>query len=91
MLYIVSYDIKSEVRLKKVANICLDYGFRVQYSVFLMDLDEKYRNTFISEVKNVISLSEDKIIMIPICNGCRKSIFTLGHDSALEIPDAVII
>jgi len=34
MLYVISYDIPDDERRLKVAKILLDFGRRVQYSVF---------------------------------------------------------
>ena len=44
MLVIVTYDIRTDSRegrrrLRRVAQACLDYGQRVQYSVFECDLN----------------------------------------------------
>jgi len=44
MLVLVSYDVviddkKGKRRLRRVAKICLDYGQRVQYSVFECNVD----------------------------------------------------
>ena len=40
MLRVIAYDIASPRRLRRLANICLDYGVRVQKSVFEFWLDE---------------------------------------------------
>lgn len=39
MLYTISYDIPDDKRRLKIAKILLDYGPRVQYSVFEAQLD----------------------------------------------------
>ena len=44
MMVLISYDVETkgaggQRRLRRVANACLDYGQRVQYSVFECDLD----------------------------------------------------
>ena len=43
MLMLITYDISLEdaegqARLRRVAKLCLDYGVRVQYSVFECDI-----------------------------------------------------
>ena len=43
MLVLVTYDVSfkeagGEARLRRIAKVCLDYGVRVQYSVFECDL-----------------------------------------------------
>ena len=39
MRYLVCYDIRDERRLKRVGKMMKDYGTRVQYSVFEVDLE----------------------------------------------------
>ncbi len=62
-------------RLKKISRLCLDYGFRIQYSVFSMDFDEKRLHCFIQELKGMISLDTDRVMLIPICKNCSQSTF----------------
>ena len=40
--YLVAYDISDPKRLRKVATVCEDFGYRKQYSVFLCRLS-RYR------------------------------------------------
>jgi CRISPR-associated protein Cas2 len=44
MLVLVTYDVRTEMpagrkRLRRIARACLDYGQRVQYSVFECEID----------------------------------------------------
>lgn len=41
MLRVIAYDIAHPRRLRRLANICADYGVRVQKSVFEFWLDEE--------------------------------------------------
>lgn len=59
MLVVVSYDVKTSTpkgrrRLRRVAKICVDYGQRVQYSVFECILDPAQwtglKNSLINEI-----------------------------------------
>ena len=90
MLYIVAYDIEDPGRLKKTSRLCLDYGFRIQYSVFSMDFDEKRLHCFIQELKGMISLDTDRVMLIPICKNCSQSTFIFGKKSSLSLPDALV-
>lgn len=40
-MYLVSYDITSDRRRRRIANLLENYGKRIQYSVFECYLDEK--------------------------------------------------
>ena len=42
--YIISYDITDNKQRSRLANILLDYGDRMQKSVFEADLDDKNLN-----------------------------------------------
>ena len=46
MLRLIVYDIADARRLHKVAEVCKDYGIRIEYSVFECDLDERVFQTF---------------------------------------------
>ena len=78
MLHIVAYDICNARRMKKVAALCLDYGVRVQYSIFEFDLDERLTKRFLSELAALIDPKEDRVMVVPVCESCRKSIRCLG-------------
>lgn len=40
-MYVISYDISNDRRRNKIAKILLDYGRRVQYSVFECEMNQK--------------------------------------------------
>ena len=70
MRHIVAYDIKDKTRLKKISQICLDYGIRIQYSVFEFDLSLEVAAEFLQEVTGIIDSAADKILVIPVCESC---------------------
>ena len=86
MLHIVAYDITDSHRLKKVAVLCKDYGIRIQYSIFQFDLNERLTQGFINELQQVIDHGSDKVMIIPVCAACRKSIKMLGAAEAFAAP-----
>ena len=87
MLHIVAYDIRDAGRLKKISSLCLDYGMRVQYSIFEFDLDETLTETFLDEVEKLIDPAEDRLMVIPVCANCRKSICLYGQAETFKLPD----
>lgn len=86
MLHIVAYDIKEPKRMRKVALLCLDYGVRVQYSIFQFDLNEKLTAQFVSELKELIDPAADRLMIVPVCEKCRSSILCLGQMKPFELP-----
>ncbi len=78
MLHLVAYDIRSPKRLRKVANTCLNYGIRVEYSVFECDLAQ---HTFVklwADLLKEIDEDEDTILVYKICGSCVSKIVSIG-------------
>ena len=48
---VISYDISDDRTRRRVANLLMDYGKRVQYSVFECLLDAKTLETIITHLK----------------------------------------
>lgn len=86
MLHIVAYDIRDPRRLKKIAGLCLDYGVRMQYSVFEFDLEPELTRKFVFEIESVIDKSRDREMIVPVCGNCRKNIRLLGQAEVFELP-----
>ncbi|MGL4854294.1 MAG: CRISPR-associated endonuclease Cas2 [Lentisphaeria bacterium] len=78
MLHLVAYDIRKPARLTKVAKICLDYGLRVEYSVFECDLSTEHFNELWQRLTDVIDHEEDTILAYKICNSCVTKITSIG-------------
>jgi CRISPR-associated protein Cas2 len=78
MLYLVAYDIRDPRRLRMVAKICLDYGIRVEYSVFECDLSEDFFQQFWGDLWRTIDPEEDAILAYRICGSCVQRIKSMG-------------
>jgi CRISPR-associated protein Cas2 len=66
MLVLVTYDVSTETpegrrRLRRVADICQDYGQRVQKSVFECDVDPARWAIFKDRLLKEIELKEDSL------------------------------
>jgi CRISPR-associated protein Cas2 len=77
--YLVAYDISDPKRLRRVARTCEDFGFRRQYSVFLCRLTAHDLVRLKSRLYDVIELSKDQVLFIPLCNRCADGIEALGR------------
>ena len=62
MLRIIAYDISNPRRLRHVAEVCLDYGVRVQKSVFECWLDEDRFEQFWERLQQTIDVDEDQVL-----------------------------
>jgi CRISPR-associated protein Cas2 len=80
MFYVISYDIVSNKRRRRVAKYLESYGIRVQYSVFETELNQEQIKTLIKQLKKKIDKKKDTIRIYPISKETRKSITTIGMD-----------
>ena len=64
--YIVCYDICDDRRLRKVAEICSDFGVRLQYSVFECDLNAAERAKLEAKLGDVLHHDEDQVLFIDL-------------------------
>ena len=66
MNLLIIYDIRDPKRLTRIAKIMIDYGIRVQKSVFEASLDNKSLNRLRRRVKAVME-EEDYVVFFTIC------------------------
>lgn len=78
MFYVVSYDIPDDKRRNTVAKTLLDFGTRVQYSVFECIMDEGLLQELTARLSQTIVEEEDKIRIYDLCAKCEKQIAVLG-------------
>ncbi len=78
MLFLVAYDIRTPKRLAKVAKTCVDFGIRVEYSVFECDLCEENFLRLWNELAAIIDHDEDCILAYRICGRCVTEIQSMG-------------
>lgn len=64
--YLVCYDICDEKRLRRVADICSDFGVRLQYSVFECDLNPSEKVTMEGKLEEVIDASKDQVLYVSL-------------------------
>lgn len=88
MLRLVAYDVANARRLRKVSEVCKDYGLRIEYSVFECDLEEQVFQTFWSRLLELIDPEEDRLISYRICAGCVADIRSAG---VVERPRKVLL
>ena len=86
MLHIVAYDIRDPKRMRKMALLCLDYGVRIQYSIFQLDFNKTLLDQFVAELKELADPDTDSIMIVPVCEKCRKSIQCVGQMQPFELP-----
>jgi CRISPR-associated protein Cas2 len=91
MLYIVSYDISDDKRRLQVAKTLLDFGTRVQYSVFECIMEESSRREMMDRLIRIIVDEEDKIRVYSLCARCESSITVLGSGEVTKDAEVYIL
>jgi CRISPR-associated protein Cas2 len=86
----VSYDISDDRRRYRLAKIMLDYGQRVQKSVFECRVDEKHFLKMKSRIDKVLDMEKDSVRYYFLCGRCQDAMAvsgwgTLGQEEEIEV------
>lgn len=96
MLILVSYDVSTETaagrkRLRRVAKVCLDYGQRVQKSVFECRVDQALMETLKHELLAEIDENEDSLRIYRIVEPLKKNLMEFGKFKAVDFESPLIL
>lgn len=92
--YVVCYDVREPVRLRRTHDTMLGYGDPLQYSVFLCDLSPAELVLLESALRRVVKLAEDSVLIIdlgPASGLARRRIRSLGQGRLPDRRRAVVI
>ena len=64
--YLVCYDICDDKRLRRVAEVCSDFGIRLQYSVFECDLNAGEKTQMEAKLIEVINQEVDQVLFVTL-------------------------
>jgi CRISPR-associated protein Cas2 len=87
MLVLVTYDVNTEsaagkARLRKVAKVCVDYGQRVQNSVFECSLDYAQYIVFKNKLELLIDSDKDSLRFYQLGNNWENKIEHVGSKTS---------
>lgn len=96
MLVLITYDVNTEdragrTRLRKIADICTDYGQRVQNSVFECDVDSALLVKIRAKLLATIDKEKDSLRFYVIGSGYRSKIEHYGAKSTYLPDDPLIL
>lgn len=96
MYILVTYDVDTtdkpgQRRLRRVAKACLDYGQRVQNSVFECELTEVQLCMLKERIKEIIDHSLDSIRFYHLNRSENRRVEVMGVETAFNVNDAIII
>ena len=96
MLILITYDVNTETsagqsRLRKVAKQCVNYGQRVQNSVFECVLDSTQLFTLKRELKELINEEEDSLRFYALGNSYKSKIKHIGSKKSFDVEETLIL
>ena len=96
MYILVTYDVdttekEGQRRLRRVAKACLDYGQRVQNSVFECELTEVQLCMLKERIKGIIDHTTDSIRFYHLNRNENRRVEVLGVETSFNVNEAIII
>jgi CRISPR-associated protein Cas2 len=96
VLILVSYDVSTETaagrrRLRRVAKVCLNYGQRVQKSVFECKVNLAQMETLKHELLEEIDEGEDSLRIYRIVEPLEKNLMEFGKFKAVDFESTLIV
>lgn len=96
MFVLITYDVNitsphGEKRLRNVAKVCLNYGKRVQNSVFECILTEAQFVVLRDQLKGIIDSDQDCIRFYMLGKNWKRKVETLGKDTGIDFTGELII
>ncbi len=88
--WVVCYDSSDDARRNRLVNILLDYGQRVQESVFWVEAEDDLAERIRERLGRVIDVDEDSLWIIPLCAACTKKLVVMGKNKRPEVPEYYI-
>jgi CRISPR-associated protein Cas2 len=96
MMVLVSYDVSTKTpagitRLRKIAEICLDYGLRVQNSVFECNVDPAQWESFKDKLLSMYKAEEDSLRFYFLGSNWHRRVEHYGEDAISDIEEPIIL
>lgn len=96
MFVLITYDVNitsphGEKRLRNVARVCLNYGKRVQNSVFECIFTEAQFVVLRDQLKGIIDSDQDSIRFYMLGKNWKRKVETLGKDTGIDFTGELII
>jgi CRISPR-associated protein Cas2 len=86
MNIIVAYDIADPRRLAKIARLMMDYGQRVQKSIFEVSVTPSVFQQMKANVEEIIEYEKDGVKYFPLCEKCAGTLEIIGQGRFVD-PD----
>ncbi|WP_295208065.1 CRISPR-associated endonuclease Cas2 [Ruminococcus sp.] len=95
MLVLITYDVNTETaagrkRLRKVAKQCVDYGVRVQNSVFECVVDNAQCRLLVHKLTDIIDETSDSLRVYYLGKKEKARIEIYGCKTAIDVAEPLI-
>lgn len=96
MLVLITYDVSTETpqgkkRLRQVAKECVNYGQRVQNSVFECIMDEAKCREVRHKLEKIINKDEDSLRFYYLGNNYKNKVTHIGIKESFNVEGTLII
>ena len=96
MFVLITYDVNitspyGAKRLRNVAKACMDYGKRVQNSVFECILTEAQYVLLKNKLNNIIDTEQDSIRFYMLGKNWKNKVETIGKDIGIDFTGDLIV
>jgi CRISPR-associated protein Cas2 len=96
MLVLITYDVNTETplgrkRLRLVAKQCMNYGQRVQNSVFECILDAAKCREVQHKLEQIIDKDKDSLRFYYLGNNYKSKVKHIGAKASFDVEDTLII
>lgn len=89
--YLVIYDIADNRRIAKTASLLLDYGVRIQRSVFEVMLHEESLAYLKQRLQDILDPDKDGVKIFRLCESCSSRICGIGVNVHLQNSPSYVI
>lgn len=96
MMVLVSYDVSTvdkqgQARLRKIAKTCIDYGQRVQNSVFECNLDPAMWAVLKNKIVKIMNKEKDSLRFYYLGSNWKRRIEHIGAKPTVDLDEPLII
>jgi CRISPR-associated protein Cas2 len=91
MQYVICYDISDDGRRGRVAHALLDFGSRIQESVFVANLDQELAGRMMERLAKLMESEQDRLHVFELCGACSGRTKALGRAELVEDREFYVI
>ena len=91
MFYVVCYDVSEDIRREHLSKRLLNFGTRIQDSVFECVLDEDGYARMMYSLQGVKLASDDKVRVYRLCAPCVQMVHIYGPGDITHDPEFYLV